>query len=178
MIRGIFTGSVLLLLFSAASIYAQSPPLPDDYVPLRFVPGRGLAPGMKTQELGAGGRTFKITFARGDEVLSGMTEFAEKNHLKASHVTGIGALDSAVLGWYDPEKRAHKKIVINQEVEVASFIGSINLQNGKPVFHAHAVLGSSDGSTKGGHFVEGHVSVFMEVFVVETETGAGTKTDQ
>ena len=170
----------LLLVFVAgvtfhpALLRAQSQPLPDDYVPRGHVPGHGLAPGMKAQEMGSAGRTFKITFSKGDEVASGMTEFAEKNHLRASHVTGIGALDSAVLGWYDPEKRAHKKIVINQEVEVASFVGSINIQNGKPVFHAHAVLGSSDGSTKGGHFVEGHVSVFMEVFVVETDTAAGS----
>ena len=99
---------------------------------------------------------------------SGLTESAEKNHLKASHITGMGAFDSAVLGWYDPAKRAHKKIVVKEEVEVASFIGSITLQNGKPVFHAHAVLGFGDGSTKGGHFVEGHVSVFMEVYIVES----------
>ena len=169
----------ILLWFAAsgltlAALGAQPPPLPDDYVPRGHVPGRGQAPGMKAQELGSAGRTFKITFAKGDEVASGMTEFAEKNHLKASHVTGIGALDSAVLGWYDPEKRAHKRIVINQEVEVASFVGSVNLQNGKPVFHAHAVLGAADGSTKGGHFVEGHVSVFMEVFVVETDAAAGS----
>lgn len=160
------------LIFHTASLRAQPQPLSDDYVPRGHVPGHGLAPGMKALEIGSAGRTFKITFAKGDEVASGMTEFAEKNHLRASHVTGIGALDSAVLGWYDPDKRAHKKIVINQEVEVASFVGSINIQNGKPVFHAHAVLGSSDGSTKGGHFVEGHVSVFMEVFVVETDTAA------
>src|SRR5262249_55634145 len=125
--------------------------------------------GMKVQELhDAGGRTFKITFARGDEVASGLTEFAEKNHIQAAQLTGMGTFDSAVLGRADPQVRAHKKIVIKQEVEVASFIGSVTPQNGKPFVHAHAVLGFEDGSTKAGHFVEGHVSFFMEVFVVES----------
>lgn len=53
-------------------------------------------------------------------------------------------------------------------VEVASLIGSITLQNGKPVFHAHTVLGFGDGSTTDDHFVAGHVLVFMEVYIVDT----------
>jgi predicted DNA-binding protein with PD1-like motif len=41
------------------------------------------------------------------------------------------------------------------------------LQNSKPFVHAHCVVALSDGSTRGGHLIEGHVSLAMQVFVVD-----------
>jgi len=104
---------------------------------------------------------------KGDEVAAGLTEFAEQNHIKVAHFTAVGAIDSGVLGWFDPDKRAYKKILINQEAEVVSLSGNIALQNGKPFVHAHCVVALSDGSTRGGHSIEGHVSLAMQVFVVD-----------
>ena len=116
------------------------------------------------------GRTFEITMRRGDEAINGLTEFAEMNHVKLAHLTGIGAFDSAVLGWSDPEKRAYKKIVINQEVEIVSLTGNITTgQDGKPSLHVHCVVGFPDGSTKAGHLLEGHVSLTLQAFVVDSD---------
>jgi predicted DNA-binding protein with PD1-like motif len=50
-------------------------------------------------------------------------------------------------------------------VEVLSMIGDIALYNGKPVVHAHMVMGKHDGSTVGGHLWEAHVNPTLEVFV-------------
>ena len=124
------------------------------------------------------GRTFEVTMRRGDEVVAGLTEFAEQNHVKLAHLTGIGAFDSGVLGWFDPEKRAYKKIAINQEVEVVSLTGNITIQDGKPSLHAHCVVALSDGSTKAGHLIEGHVSLAMQVFVVDSDVPADAKSSQ
>lgn len=152
----------------AISLGAQSPD--DEYVRRSAITARGLAPSMQVKQLGATGRTFEVTMRKGDEVAAGLTEFAEQNHVTLAHVTAVGALNAAVLGWFDPDKRAYKKIVINQEVEVVSFIGNIAMENGKPFLHAHAVVAFPDGSTKGGHFIEGHVSLEMQIFVVDTDT--------
>ena len=38
---------------------------------------------------------------------------------------------------------------------------------GKPSLHAHTVLGRSDGSTRGGHLIEGHVRPTLEITVTE-----------
>ncbi len=126
---------------------------------------------MKVTELARTGRTFEVTMRKGDEVAAGLTEFAEQNHIKVAHFTAVGAIDSGVLGWFDPDKRAYKKILINQEAEVVSLSGNIALQNGKPFVHAHCVVALSDGSTKGGHLIEGHVSLAMQVFVVDASDG-------
>jgi predicted DNA-binding protein with PD1-like motif len=157
---------------------SSQPPLEDGYIRRVPAPAHGLAPGMAVKQGANTGRTFEVTMRRGDEVVAGLTEFAEQNHVKLAHLTGIGAFDSAVLGWFDPEKRAYKKIAINQEVEVVSLTGNITIQDGKPSLHAHCVVALSDGSTKAGHLIEGHVSLAMQVFVVDSDVPADAKAGQ
>ncbi|HUA20468.1 MAG TPA: DUF296 domain-containing protein [Bryobacteraceae bacterium] len=166
------------IAFSGLSLLcAQTPSLPEGYVARKEVTARGLAPGMKVEELASTGRTFHVHFSKGDEVESGLTEFAEKHHITAAHFTGIGAFSSALLGWTDPEKRAFKKVEVNQEAEVAAFTGDISMLNGKPNVHAHTVLALSDGGTRGGHFLEGHVGIVMDVYVVDDSPAAPAKTE-
>jgi uncharacterized protein len=167
-------GAVMCL--AGVLMSAQEPAAPtlpkDEYVTRDEVVKPGLAPGMKATDLGPGsaGRTFQILFTKGDEVASGLLEFAEKNHLKNSHFTGIGAFDQAVLGWYDPAKKAQKKNKFNEEMEVAAFTGNVTLnKDGKPVVHAHCVVALSDGSAKAGHFVSGHVSLVMQIYLVDSD---------
>ena len=65
-----------------------------------------------------------------------------------------------------PEKRAYKQILIDQEVEVLAFTGNIIVTNGKRgQCHAHVVVALPDGTTRGGHFVEGRVSLTLQLFL-------------
>ena len=59
---------------------AAAPPqaTPDGYVPRGTRPGQGLAPGMKVTDLGKSARTYRINMTKGDEIMSGLTDFAEK----------------------------------------------------------------------------------------------------
>ncbi len=53
--------------------------------------------------------------------------------------------------------------------EVLSLMGDIAVDDeGKASPHLHVVLGFADGSTKGGHFLEGHVRPTLEVMVTES----------
>jgi len=169
--------NVLLISLIAVPIYSQAPPLEDGYVRPTTVKS-GLAPGMVVKQAASTGRTFQITMRRGDEVVSGLTEFAEKNQVKLAHLTAIGAFDSAVLGWFDPEKRAYKKIAINGEVEIISLTGNIMMQNGKPNLHVHCAVGLPDGSVKAGHLIEGHISLTLQAFVVDSDIPAEAKSSQ
>ena len=127
------------------------------------------APKMKVTELGSSARTFQVILSRGDEVMAGLNEFAEKYNIKTCHFTAVGAMDSAVVGWFDPDKRAFKRNEINGEVEVVSLVGSITRdRNGKPNAHAHVVVALSDGSAKAGHLIEGHVSLTMQIYAIDT----------
>jgi uncharacterized protein len=169
-----------LLLIAAFGIAAalslgaqQQPPLPPGYVIPGPVAARGLAPRMRGEQLStAGSRTFEVTFGPGDEIMSGLTEFAEKNHITRGYISGIGGLATATLGWGDPQKGGVKTIPVDQKCELASFLGNISMERGKVYVHAHAVVSFSDGSTKGGHVVDARANPFVEIFIITTGSPA------
>lgn len=109
-----------------------------------------------------------VIFDAGDEVISGLTEFAERHGLSASHFTGIGAFSDAVLGFFDVEKKDYERIPIDEQVEVVSLVGDVSLKGGKPQLHAHVVVARRDGSAHGGHLLEAHVRPTLEVIITET----------
>src|ERR1700680_3156103 len=150
------------------------PATPEGYVERGLRPGKGLAPGMKVTDLGKSARTYKVTMAKGDEIMSGLTEFAEKYHIKNAHFTALGAINQGLFGWTDVERGlGQKKIELNQEAEIVSLMGSISVDNqGRSNVHGHGTVALSDGSVKGGHWWEAHVSIITEVFVTEEEGGA------
>jgi predicted DNA-binding protein with PD1-like motif len=159
------------MAFAANAQVPQAGQAPKgEYQDRSEVTPHGMAPKMKVTEMHSSGRSFQILFSKGDEVASGLLDFAEKNHVKYAHFTAVGAFDHMVLGWYDLSKRAHKKNPIDEEVEVSSFVGNITPDaKGNPVVHAHCVVGLSDGRAMAGHFIEGHVSLVMQVYLDEIE---------
>ena len=170
--------TVLFALASALILSAQSASPPErtviddpNYLP-RVTPIKpGMAPKMTVQPLPAvPSRTFRVNFTTGDELMSGMTEFAEKNNLKISEVRGLGGISSAVVSAYDPEKGAFKRFNIDQKGELVSLQGEITVQNGKPAFHAHVVFVLVDGTVHGGHLVELHVNPVANLFVSEYDS--------
>lgn len=149
---------------------AQHDHAEDQYVHPQPVTARGLAPNMKYKDLGQQATTYSIVFRSGDEVASGLTEFAEKNHIQSGHLTAIGAFSGAVLAYFDRDRKEYKKITIDGQVEVLSFIGDFALDKGRPVLHAHVVVGFPDGHTMGGHLLEAHVWPTLEVFLTTSPT--------
>ena len=126
---------------------------------------------MKVTDLGKSARTYRVNMTKGDEMMSGLTEFAEKYHIKNGHFTALGAIDKGIFGWTDVERGlGQKKIELNQEAEIVSLMGSISMDNqGRSVVHGHGTVALSDGSVRGGHWWEAHVSIIAEVFVTEEE---------
>ena len=115
-----------------------------------------------------GERTFALIFETGDEVASLLAEFAEEQSLSAARLSAIGAFREATVGYFDWERKEYQKIPIKEQVEVLSLLGDVAMKDGKPTVHAHVVLGRSDGTTRGGHLLEGHVRPTLEVILVES----------
>jgi predicted DNA-binding protein with PD1-like motif len=127
--------------------------------------------------LDRGERTFVVVFDKDDEVIEGLTTFAGRQKLRASHLTAIGALRDVVLGYFDPAAREYRKIPVAEQVEVLSLLGVITLDGEKPQVHAHIVVGCSDGSARGGHLLEGHVWPTLEVVIEELPAHLQRRTD-
>jgi predicted DNA-binding protein with PD1-like motif len=127
----------------------------------------GRAPRMQVQLLssGEGAKEYAVIFGKGDEAFSGLLEFAEKYHITSAHFTAIGALNGATVGWFDPQRKMYKKISIPGQLEVIGMSGDIALYKGRPAVHTHMIVGTSDGTTRGGHVLEANVSPTLEVMV-------------
>jgi len=140
-------------------------------MPRGFRPAAGMAPGMRVTDLGKGGRTFRINMSRGDDILSGLVEFAEKYKIKNAHFAGVGALDKGMFGWTDTERgNGQKKIPLTEQAEVVSMLGSISMDGqGRANVHAHGSVALADGRVVGGHWFEAHVGIIAEIFVTEEE---------
>ena len=124
---------------------------------------------MKSKVLNEGPeRTIALIFDKGDEVIAGLQRFAAENNLNASRFSAIGALQGAVLGYFDWDRKDYDRIPVNEQVEVLSINGDIALDQGQPKVHAHAVLGRRDGSTVGGHLLQATVRPTLEVLLVES----------
>jgi predicted DNA-binding protein with PD1-like motif len=117
----------------------------------------------------AGERTFVLVLAAGEEAFAAHSDFATQESLSAASLTAIGAFERATLGWFDLANKTYKPIHIESQCEGLSLLGDIALgDDGKPSVHMHAVMGLSDGTTRGGHFLKGIVRPTLEVTINET----------
>ena len=117
----------------------------------------------------AGERTFVLVLASGEEAFSAISDFAANNRLSGASLTALGAFERVSVGWFDIAAKAYRAIEIEEQCEGLSLLGDIALgDDGKPSLHMHAVLGLSDGTTRGGHFLKGIVRPTLEVTIVET----------
>lgn len=124
---------------------------------------------MQSKIIDTGGQTtYALVFQTGDEVMSGLLEFARAHDIHAAHFTAIGAFSDVTLGYFEWDKKDYKRIPVPEQVEVLSLVGDIALQDGEPKVHAHAVLGRSDGSACGGHLIVAHVRPTLEVMLAES----------
>jgi predicted DNA-binding protein with PD1-like motif len=122
---------------------------------------------MKTHRIEAGAETVHVlVFDPGDEVSQGLLDFAKEQHLSAARFTGIGALSSATLGFFDLDKKDYVKIPIDEQVEVLSLVGNVAEHDGKPKIHAHIVIGKRDGTAHGGHLLKAAVRPTLEVTLI------------
>lgn len=154
----------------AGSLSAAQTPVPDGYVPLGFT-SSGSAPGMKVEDLGPSLHAWKISLRKGDEIMSALAEFARENHIREAHFTGLGAIDSGLLGWYDPAKHADRRIQIESEAEIVSLVGDITRgRDGKPRIHAHIAVASGSGEVTGGHLFAARISLVGQIYVTGEST--------
>lgn len=125
-----------------------------------------------------GEKTFALVFDAGDEIVSGITDFAKENGLDAASITAVGAFSDATLGYFDVEKKEYEKISVEEQVEVLSLMGDIAAKGGEPQLHAHVVVGGRDGATRGGHLLEARVRPTLEAVLVESPAHLRKKTDE
>ncbi len=112
--------------------------------------------------------TYVVVCDPGDEAFDTLTQFARAQDLEAAQITAVGAFSRATVGWFDPATKQYRGIQVDEQCEVLSLIGDVAYGQDGPGVHAHVVLGLSDGTTRGGHLLEGRVYPTLEVVIRES----------
>lgn len=113
-------------------------------------------------------RTLVVVLDTGDEVMGELRSVCTEAGLSAASITAIGAVQRATLGWYDLDAQEYRQIPVGQQAEVLSLVGDVARGEDDAVaVHVHAVLGLSDGSTRGGHLLDATVRPTLEVVLTE-----------
>jgi len=123
-------------------------------------------------------QTWALVFDVDDEVCATLISFAREHAIDCAQLTGIGGLRDVVLGYFDWEKKEYERIPIGEQVELLSLVGDIARgEEGEPKLHAHVVVGTRDGSARGGHLIEGHVRPTLELVLVESPAHLRRRSD-
>jgi uncharacterized protein len=124
---------------------------------------------MNFKKIDGSPKTFILVFEIGDELASGLLEFARQQNLSGASFKAVGALSSVRLGWFSWEtKRYEPSVTLDEQVELLSLIGDVAQKDGEPVVHAHAVVGKKDGTAHGGHLLKAHIRPTCEVVLTES----------
>jgi predicted DNA-binding protein with PD1-like motif len=122
-------------------------------------------------------KTYLLVFRTGQEVMKGLLAFARKHKLASGHLTGIGAVSDAIIGYFDPRAKTYLRIHEKGQAEVLSLTGNLALNKNEPFFHVHVALGRRDGSARGGHLFEATVCPTVELVLTVYPRTVRRKTD-
>ena len=111
--------------------------------------------------------TYVVVCDEGDEAMASLKRFVRSEHLGAAQITGVGGFERATVGWFDRTARQFRHIPVDEPSEVLSLIGDVAEGPDGPGLNVHVVLGLSDGTTRGGHLIEGQVFPTLELVVTE-----------
>ncbi len=111
------------------------------------------------------GDTIAVRLERGEEIVGSIMALSKSEGIKLATVSAIGAVDYAVFGLYNVEKREYKENTVSKPLEIVSLCGNITLKDCEPYIHLHASFADGEGNVCGGHLNEARISATCEIFV-------------
>ena len=111
---------------------------------------------------------FFLVFDKGEEVISELTRFGEREGVHWGVFEALGAVEDVEIGYYDRDAKQYFFRKEGDVFEVASLKGNLSeVENEGVLVHAHAVLSRCDESleTIGGHVKSARVAVTLEMVV-------------
>lgn len=110
--------------------------------------------------------SYIIRLEKGEEIISVLSDFADKYKVEGGFIYGIGTVNNLTLGYYNEEKKDYLKKTFAADFELASLTGNISLLKGAPWVHAHVVVSDSNFNTLGGHLFAGTIAATGEFVIV------------
>lgn len=111
------------------------------------------------------GNKYVIRLNKGEEVVTSLIEFAQKENVSLANVNGIGAGNYVKFGLFDVAEKQYHSNELKVAFEILSLIGTLTEMNGKPYLHLHISVGDELGHVFGGHLNKCMISATCELVV-------------
>ncbi|MEK7094052.1 MAG: PPC domain-containing DNA-binding protein [Patescibacteria group bacterium] len=112
---------------------------------------------------------YMIRFDRGDEVVSGLKQFAVEKGIRAAVFSGIGATDEILVSWFHPDEKKYHDHHLTKKFEIVNLNGNITILNDEPIVHAHGSFSDVELHGRSGHVKKLIVSATCEIFLQTIE---------
>lgn len=95
------------------------------------------------------------TIAKGEDLHDYMAKMVKENDIKAGHITIIGALSQANVGYLNYATGQYEYSKYRRPMTIAACTGTVlRDDNDEPLVHLHISLSDHDGEMFGGHLIE------------------------
>jgi len=81
-----------------------------------------------------------LNIERGEELLSSLRAFLEKENIKAGYFSGLGAAGALDIAYYNLESKKFERHTIKEDVEILSLTGNIAMLKDERIIHCKILL--------------------------------------
>ncbi len=124
------------------------------------------------------GDVFVLRFDTGEEIVSTLVEFCERERIRAGTVSAIGAAKEIEIAAFDVSTKRYSKKELKENHEILSLKGLISSVDGKPHAHLHISVAGHDFAAEGGHLNKAVVSPTCEMVVRKFDGELSRKQDE
>ena len=109
-----------------------------------------------------------IRMEDGEDLFENLKNIVSREKFSGTILSTLGQLKQVELAYYQKEKKRYVTKTFEGPFEITSLSGNISWDGDEPVFHIHAVLGTSDFNSISGHLKSAKVNATLEMFILKT----------
>ncbi len=106
-----------------------------------------------------------VRLPKGEDLLTALIAVCREKNITKGHVSLIGALEKAVLGYYPQDTRKYVTHTLDAGTEILAGLGNVSLKDGQPIVHLHLTLLQGDFTITGGHAMSGNIIFACEACI-------------
>lgn len=122
------------------------------------------------------GKAFLDRLPHDADLLISIKESFKRSKVTMGFFVAIGAVKYSKVAFYGQDDHAYYEISVDEPAEILNCTGNVSELDGEIFVHAHITLGLKDGTTRGGHLVEGTKIFACELFGVPLDGEQLTRT--
>ena len=124
------------------------------------------------------GDRYVVSIDNQQEVVSALAAFCKDQGILCGEISGIGAVNHAVLRFLDPATKKYVDKTFEEQMEISSLVGNISEKDGEVYLHLHANFGRRDYTVVGGHLLSCVLNGACELVVARFHCKVGRRFDE